>query len=175
MSNKTIFLDRDGVVNKDINYLYKIDDFVFIDGIFEVCKHFQKLSYKIIIVTNQSGIYRNFYSEIEYKKITQWMVSQFQKNKISILDVFHCPHGPKSNCSCRKPSPGMLINAQNKYNLDMKSSWLIGDKESDIIAAELAGISNTILFNESNENLNIESKAKFVISSLNQTKAIITS
>ena len=112
MTIKTIFLDRDGVINKDINYLYKVKDFQFIDGIFDSCIYFQKLGFKIIVVTNQSGISRGYFSEKEYKNLTNWMINEFKKNGIKILDVFHCPHLPDSNCSCRKPMPGMFINAK---------------------------------------------------------------
>ena len=92
MSIKTIFLDRDGVINKEVNYLYKIDDFEFTDGIFDACLHFLNLGFKIIIITNQSGISRGFYNESDYQKITQWMLAQFENKYINILDVFHCPH-----------------------------------------------------------------------------------
>ena len=89
MSIKTIFLDRDGVINKEINYLHKIDDFVFIDRIFETCRYLASLDYKIIIITNQSGISRGYYTQNDFKLITKWMVEQFENNKIKILDVLH--------------------------------------------------------------------------------------
>ena len=94
LNKKAIFLDRDGVINKEINYLYKISDFNFIDGIFKACQHFQKLNYCIIIVTNQSGIARNLYKEKDFQTLTNWMLEEFKENDIKILDVFHCPHGP---------------------------------------------------------------------------------
>jgi D-glycero-D-manno-heptose 1,7-bisphosphate phosphatase len=170
MTIKTIFLDRDGVINKEINYLYKIEDFEFTDGIFKACKYFQKLGYKIIIITNQSGIYRGYYSEVDYRKLTKWMVSEFFSQKITILDVFHCPHGPKSPCICRKPEPGMLFEAQKKYKIDMQSSWMIGDKERDIEAANKAGIDQTILLSDENT----DSKAQFIIKSVQETEIIIS-
>ena len=145
MAIKTIFLDRDGVINKDKNYLYKIDDFEFIDGVFNSCKYLQNLGFKIIIVTNQSGIHRDFYTEEDFENLTNWMLCKFTDNNIEILDVFHCPHGPNSNCYCRKPKPGMLLSAKEKYNINMEDSWMIGDKEHDIMAANNAGIMNTVL------------------------------
>ena len=172
MSIKTIFLDRDGVINKEVHYLHKIDDFEFIDGIFNTCLYFQNLGYKIIIITNQSGIYRGYYTESDYQKLTQWMLEQFQYKNVSILDVFHCPHGPDSTCDCRKPKPGMFLKAKEKHNTDMEKSWLIGDKEGDIIAANRAGIHNTILLKGSHKI--DKSKASFFLDSIQRAKQIIT-
>ena len=123
MTIKTIFLDRDGVINKDINYLHKIEDFEFIEGIFEACIYFQKLGYQIIIITNQSGIFRGYFSEDDYIELSKWMINQFNNNKIKILDIFYCPHGPNSSCYCRKPKPGMLKDAQKKHGIDMIIIW----------------------------------------------------
>ena len=94
MSIKTIFLDRDGVINKEINYLHKIDDFEFIDGVFETCQYLISLDYQIIVITNQSGISRGYYTEKDFQIITEWMIAEFQKNDIIILDIFHCHHLP---------------------------------------------------------------------------------
>ena len=125
MTIKTIFLDRDGVINKEINYLHKIEDFEFISGVFETCRYLQHLDYQIIIITNQSGIGRGYFTEIDYQKITKWMLNQFNDNNISILDVIHCPHLPSDFCNCRKPKPGMFIEAKNKHSINMMKSWII--------------------------------------------------
>ena len=174
MPIKTIFLDRDGVINKEINYLYKIDDFEFIDGIFDACLYFQSLEYKIIIITNQSGISRGYYTENDYQKVTQWMLDQFKYKSINILDIFHCPHGPDSTCDCRKPKPGMFLKAKAIHNTDMEKSWMIGDKERDIIAANSAGIDNTILVRSGHRIDESSSNASFILDSIQQSKQIIT-
>jgi len=173
MTIKTIFLDRDGVINKEVEYLFRISDFEFIDGIFDSCLYFQKLGYKIIIVTNQSGIARGYYYESDYRKLTEWMLAQFNENGINILDTFFCPHGPGSLCECRKPKPGMLIDAQYRYNISMKDSWMIGDSERDIKAANAAGISNTVLVRSGHLVDESNSSSKFTIDSIKQSKEVI--
>jgi len=173
MTLKTIFLDRDGVINKEVNYLHKIDDFEFIDGVFESCQYLESLDYKIIIITNQSGISRGYYTENDFKIITNWMISEFKKNDINILDVFHCPHLPESNCNCRKPKSGMLLEAKYKHNIDMNNSWLIGDTEVDIIAANSAGITNTILVKSGHKINEADSNAKFILDSIYQSNKVI--
>jgi len=173
MAIKTIFLDRDGVINKEVNYLHKIEHFEFIEGVFNTCLYFQKLKYKIIIISNQSGISRGYFNENDYKNLTEWMLDQFDENSISILDIFYCPHGPESKCSCRKPKPGMLIEAKNKYNISMQDSWMIGDSESDIQAANNAGISNTILVRSGHAIDESNSKSKYIIDSIKQSREVI--
>ena len=87
MTIKTIFLDRDGVINKEVEYLFRIADFKFNEGVFDACLYFQNLDYKIIIISNQSGIARGYYSENDYLKLTEWMLGQFNNNGIKILDI----------------------------------------------------------------------------------------
>ena len=101
------------------------------------------------------------------------MLGQFNDNSINILDTFYCPHGPESLCECRKPKPGMLIEAKNKYNISMKDSWMIGDSESDIKAANAAGIFNTILVRSGHLIDESNSNSKFTIDSIKQSNEVI--
>ena len=173
MTIKTIFLDRDGVINIEKNYLHKIDDFEFISGVFDACNYYENLGYSIIIVTNQSGISRGYYSVEDYEILTSWMIEQFKSRQIEILDTFHCPHSPNDKCKCRKPMPGMLLEAQKKYRIDMENSWLIGDKEEDIIAAHNSGIDNTIIVRSGHKIDELNSKAKYVLNSIAESVKVI--
>ncbi len=173
MGKKVVFIDRDGVINKEVGYLHKIRDFEFIDGVFDACLHFQKLGYSLIIITNQSGIARGYYNEDDFHLVNNWMIDQFENQGVSILDVFFCPHGPESTCDCRKPKPGMFNQANDKYNIDMENSWMIGDKEADVQAANAAGIKNTILVKSGHEIDEASSKSQFILDSIKQAKTRI--
>jgi D-glycero-D-manno-heptose 1,7-bisphosphate phosphatase len=148
---RALFLDRDGVINIEKNYLYKQEDFIFIDGIFDLCKHYQRLGYLIFVVTNQSGIARGYYTEDDFRKLSQWMVFMFKQNGIDIQKVYFCPHHPdiSGECYCRKPKPGMIFEAQKEFNIDLANSLLVGDKERDVESALNAGIGESYLFDES--------------------------
>lgn len=150
--NKTLFLDRDGIINVDHGYVHTKEKFKFVDGIFELCRYAQELGYQIIVITNQAGIARGMYSVEDFLTLSKWMKEQFIKEKVIITDVYFCPHHPKKGfapykveCECRKPKPGMIFEAAKKHNIDLKQSVFIGDKVSDIKAAENAGIHNRIM------------------------------
>lgn len=144
MPQRALFLDRDGIVNVDHGYISKIEDFEFTDGILELMKHFQNAGYQLFIITNQSGIGRGYYSEKDFQILTQWMLEALKKEGITIREVYHCPHTPDDKCQCRKPETGMIEQAAKTYPIDLKNSWMIGDKESDIRLAENAGIGHTV-------------------------------
>ncbi len=146
--DRALFLDRDGVINEDSGYIYKIEDFKFKDGIFDLIERYQSEGYLPIIVTNQSGIGRGYYTQDDYMKLTEYMVSEFAKEGIKIEAVYHCPHTPDDKCSCRKPRSGMFMAAKKALKLDMKNSIMIGDKESDMIAAKSAKVGERILLSK---------------------------
>lgn len=138
-----LFLDRDGTINVDHGYVYRREDFEFIGGIFELCALAQELGYLIIVITNQSGIARGYYSEQAYEEITRHMVREFAERGVSIAAVIHCPEMAGEN---RKPNPGMFMQAQQRFQLDMAASFSLGDKERDLEAARRAGVERNFLF-----------------------------
>lgn len=142
---KILFLDRDGVINEDFRYVYKIEDIIFKDGIFPFCKKFQMEGYEIIIVTNQSGIARQKYSLEDYYKVQNYITDIFFSNNIVILDTYFCPHHPDIKCECRKPNIGMFEQANKDHNIDFSNSVMIGDKITDLIPAYKVGIRNLFL------------------------------
>lgn len=163
---KALFLDRDGVVNVEKNYLYKIDDFELMEGILDVCRHYEAKGYLIIIVTNQSGISRGYYTQEDFNRLSQWMIEYFKSLGITITNIYHCPHHESidGNCDCRKPEPGMFLEAQRDFDLDMASSVMIGDNERDIEAAIRAGVATNILLSTQAS----ESAANQIVKSLKE-------
>jgi D-glycero-D-manno-heptose 1,7-bisphosphate phosphatase len=145
--NKALFHDRDGVVNVEKNYLHKIEDFELMEGILDVCRAYAERGYLIIIVTNQSGISRGYYTEEDFGRLSEWMVEYFNALGITITHIYHCPHHESIDgvCECRKPSPGMFLEARKEYDLDMSASVMIGDNERDIEASLKAGVGKNIL------------------------------
>jgi len=148
MKRKALFLDRDGVINEDVGYAYLPEQINFMPGIFEIARRAHHNNELIIIVTNQSGIGRGFYSELQFHDVMEWMLTRFADEGAPITAYYYCPHRPEEGCACRKPKPGMMLKAAEEWNVDLSQSRLIGDKETDIQAGRAAGIppSNTIIF-----------------------------
>ncbi len=145
---KALFLDRDGVINYDHGYVYRIEDFEFMPGIFEALAGFMMLGYEIFVVTNQSGIGRGYYSEDDFAKLSKYMIDEFKSYGVEIKTIYHCPHTPSDDCNCRKPKPGMILQALNEHNIDPQASLIIGDKPSDLEAARRAGVESGYLIGD---------------------------
>ena len=149
---KALFLDRDGVINIEKHHAYRKEDFEFTKGIFELCKEYAAAEYLIIVITNQAGIAKGYYTEADFYSLTDWMIEQFRAQGVIISRVYHCPHHPDITgpCECRKPNPGMILKAIKDFDLDISECALIGDKESDLLAGRNAGIPepNMTLFKE---------------------------
>ncbi len=141
--NKAIFLDRDGTINVEKHYLYKIEDFEFLPGVVDALRDLQRAGYLLIIITNQSGIGRGYYTETDFQKLNDWMVSTLKEQGVSIADVYYCPHLPdaqvpeyRKECNCRKPKLGMYQQAILDYNIQIDQSYAIGDKIRDCAICE---------------------------------------
>lgn len=153
--NRALFLDRDGVINVNHGYVHTRENFDFIDGIFDICRLAKQRGYLLIVATNQAGIGRGYYTEQDFHDLTAWMLQQFSSQGSEITKVYFCPDHPvhgigkyKRESGFRKPEPGMILAAAKEFDIDLKSSILIGDKISDISAGKSAGIANLILFSQ---------------------------
>ena len=157
VNKRALFLDRDGVINIDNGYVYKASEFQFLDGIFDLCRLACSKDYLILVVTNQAGIGRGYYTVEDFDLLTRWMCEKFDDEGILISKVYFSPYHPvhglgsyKKADYSRKPNPGMIYQARDEFNLDLGTSVLIGDKITDIQAGISAGVGKNILIAPSN-------------------------
>ena len=172
--NKALFLDRDGIVNVDNEHLYRIEDVEFIPGIFDLCRCFQDKCYLIFIITNQAGIPKGLYTEQDFAHLMKWIIQQFKDEGVEISKVYHCSHHPDftGSCKCRKPEPGMFLEAKVEFDLDMEHSINLGDKASDIEAGRSAGIKQNVLL-RNNLYSGGEDACDSIINKLEELKRIL--
>jgi len=155
VQQRALLLDRDGVINVDYGYVHHSENFEFIDGIFEVARAAHASGYKLVVITNQAGIARGYYSEQQFHQLTEWMCNEFFIEGVPIEKVYFSPFHPtaglgayKKDDVSRKPHPGLIHQAQREMNLDLGNSILVGDKASDIQAGIAAGVGLNILFDQ---------------------------
>ncbi|QHS52971.1 D-glycero-beta-D-manno-heptose 1,7-bisphosphate 7-phosphatase [Edaphobacter sp. 12200R-103] len=158
MSHKALFLDRDGVVNVEIGYLSRIEDVEFVPGIFSLCRTAMRLGYRLVIVTNQAGIARGYYDEAAFESLMDWMREQMYAQGVELDGVYYCPYHPehgikdyKREHEDRKPGTGMLRKAMKELDISLADSVMVGDRCSDIAAANSAGLRQAFLL-EGTEN-----------------------
>ncbi|CAA9892537.1 D-glycero-alpha-D-manno-heptose-1, 7-bisphosphate 7-phosphatase [Candidatus Methylobacter favarea] len=159
-----LFLDRDGVINIDKGYVHNKENCEFINGIFDLVKRANQHSYKVVVVTNQAGIARGFYTEEQFLGFSEWMKNEFSNHQAFIDKIYFCPHHPvygqgiyHVSCNCRKPAPGMFQQAQEEFDIDMSKSIMVGNNLSDIEAACAVDVKHRYLFIESKEKHILES------------------
>ncbi|KPU82763.1 D,D-heptose 1,7-bisphosphate phosphatase [Psychromonas sp. PRT-SC03] len=157
-AKRAIFIDRDGVLNVDHGYISKVDDFEFIEGAIDALRGFQEKGYLLVLITNQSGIARGYFSEEQFNTLTQWMDWSLTDRGVDLDGIYYCPHHAKHGlgeykveCDCRKPKPGMLLEAIKELNIDVTESILVGDKISDIQAGIAAGVKTNYLVRSGKE------------------------
>lgn len=146
------FIDRDGVINKELGYVHRVEDFRLIDGSIAGLLMLQSLGFQLIVVTNQAGIAKGYYSQYDFEHLTVNMEKILNEHGVKLTAIYHCPHHPEATidlyrleCDCRKPAPGMILSAARDHKLDLARSILIGDKISDIQAGRAAGVGCNIL------------------------------
>ena len=140
---KAAFFDRDGTINVNFGHVYKPEDLVFVDGIPEIIRRYNEDGIPVLVVTNQAGIAKGYYTEEDMHRFHQYMNERLEKEYGAHIDTFYfCPHHPDFTgaCECRKPQPGMFFQAAREWKLFLPDCVMYGDKESDRIAAEKAGI-----------------------------------
>lgn len=147
LQRPAVFFDRDGVLNVDHGYTYRQEDFTWMPGAIEAIKYCNEQGYLVVVITNQSGIARGYYAEADVKTLHEYMVSELKTHGAYIDAFYYCPHYPESKleqyrktCTCRKPAPGMITQAMAEWPIDKAHSVVIGDKPSDVTAAQAAGL-----------------------------------
>lgn len=153
MKRPALFLDRDGVINVDHGYVHTPEEFQFIEGVFDLVAAANRAGYLVVVVTNQAGIGRGYYSEAQFHELTHWMRARFKEHGGQIDGVYFCPYHPehgigeyRRESEFRKPAPGMLLQAQRELGIDMAPSIFIGDKPSDMAAGRSAGVGTLLHF-----------------------------
>lgn len=147
-----IFLDRDGTINKDKKYLYRIEDSEYMDGVINALSELSKMGFKLIIITNQSGIARGYYTEDDYQTFMDWMVEDLIDKGVYITAHYWCPHllGAKVKkydvkCDCRKPAIGLFYQAAEEHNIDMNHSFAVGDRLRDLSVCRETNVNGILL------------------------------
>ncbi len=155
---KAAFLDRDGVINLDRAYVHRWDEFEFVPGAVEAMRRLREAGYTLVVVTNQSGLARGMYTEAQYQALTTQMRQALAEAGAEVAGVYHCPHHPKGkvpelavDCDCRKPEPGMILQAAKELGLSLADSIMVGDKPSDIQAARAAGVGKAYIVQSDND------------------------
>jgi len=149
---RAAFLDRDGVVNRDIGYLHRWEEFEFLPGVLAAMRRLHQAGYALVIVTNQSGIARGYYTEADYQALTAKLREALHAAGCPVAGIYHCPHHPSGKvaalaieCDCRKPQPGMLLQAARELHISLADSIIVGDKLADAQAGRAAEVGQVYL------------------------------
>ena len=181
--NKAVFLDRDGTINVEKQYLFKTEEFEFIPRAPMAIKKMNDLGYKVIIISNQSGIARGFFTEQDVINLHKYMLQELDKIGAKIDGFYYCPHHPEAKiekyrlkCKCRKPENALFVKAIEKYEIDVSKSWVVGDRVRDLIPGEVLGMRGALVLtgygkeeqlrNEAEENRIFKDLYEFVIKCL---------
>jgi len=177
---RAAFLDRDGVINVDRNYVHRIVDFEFLPGVLDACRRIAEAGYLLVVITNQAGIARGYYGVPELEELNTWMTACFAEAGAPLSAIYYCPHHPegvvaalRQVCDCRKPSPGLLLRAQRDLGVDLQRSFLVGDKLSDIEAGRRAGVGRCFLVTTAASTQGAATRAGGLVTGLPEVADII--
>ncbi len=171
ISRPAIFLDRDGTLNVDTGYVYKIEEWQWLDGAIETLIAFKQAGFELIVVTNQSGIARGYYDENAVKKLHDFVNEQLRPHDCELI-FYYCPHLPSISgpCNCRKPAPQMLIQAASEHHIELAKSWMIGDRLRDVEAGKAAGCKTILISTDHGLDKN---NATFTVQNITQAAKLI--
>ncbi len=145
--NKCVFIDRDGTISRDVPYCSSPEQFELLPGAGKGIKELNAAGFKVILITNQSGVGRGYFSEETLNCIHEKMKTKLADEGAHIDGIYYCPHHPDENCNCRKPKPNLIIQAAGDFNIDLSQSYFIGDSAKDIEAGKAAGCSTILIIN----------------------------
>lgn len=151
---RAVFLDRDGTLNKDVGYVHRKEDWQWLPGVAEALKRLRAVGYVLVVVSNQSGIARGMYDREALRLLEEWVNAELSAKNAAIDAWYYCPHLPEitGHCECRKPEPGLLLQAARDLELDLANSWMIGDRVRDVQAGIAAGCQSILLHPEGSDN-----------------------
>lgn len=138
---RAIFLDRDGTLNKDSGYVHRKEDWIWLPGVLQALRRFRAAGYLLVVVSNQSGLARGMFTQKDLAALEAWVTTQMAEKNVGIDAWYYCPHLPEITgpCSCRKPEPGLLLQAARDLDIDLARSWMVGDSLRDVQAGLAAG------------------------------------
>ena len=151
MKNKAVFLDRDGVLNRELgDYVCRVEDFHVLEHNFQILKQIQDMGYLLIVITNQGGLAKGWYTEEALEAMHKHLRATYEANGIRLTEIYYCNHHPEYNgkCLCRKPGSLMIEKAVARFDIDPLKSYFIGDRERDVIAGELAGVKGILIHSD---------------------------
>lgn len=149
---KAIFLDRDGTLNRDHGYTHKAEDWEWLPGVLEALRILHDAGWFLVAASNQSGIGRGYYSREQLAALEAWLTRELKRQNCAIDAWYYCPHRPEENCACRKPEPGLILQAAKKHDIDLARSWMLGDRLKDAQAGLAAGCKAGIVLNPDYED-----------------------
>lgn len=155
MTNRAVFLDRDGTMAKDVHYCRRPEDFRLFPNTAKAIKLLSEHGFKVIVITNQSGIARGYFTEEALAQIHEKMKAELAKEGAWIDGIYYCPHHPDDNCNCRKPKPKLVLQAAKEHDIDLKHSFVVGDLSLDIDMGKAVGCKTILLLDSPQEDMNI--------------------